>query len=215
MSESESRPDRDNHPNKWIDARGESALRVDGRGIRLKIAVAVGIILLASTIGCSPVTPSSVPSVNAEIPSERSPAPKWTREPSAVPRWTPEPSAVPKWTPEPSLTPEWTAQPSQPSDDKLPPPPSELVGKWNGGPGDSSDWWLSIRQDGSYTLMNDWLGLYDEGVVGVSHSRLDFQSHNDPRAPEMSGIQGCGWDVSEVVGMTSLSFCGMDSTFVR
>lgn len=91
---------------------------------------------------------------------------------------------------------------------KVPPPPSELVGRWNGGPGDSSDWYLTVRSDGSWTLVNDYLGLTDSGLVDASgHGFEMYNDTGDPSVADAAGVNGCPWSVTNSVGMTFLYFC--------
>jgi predicted small lipoprotein YifL len=93
-------------------------------------------------------------------------------------------------------------------------PPPELVGTWNGGAGDSTDWRLTIGPDGSYTLINDRLGLSDSGQVDTSNH--GFNATGDARVLEAAGISGCDWSignsqdqVGDLYGYTfaSLVFC--------
>jgi hypothetical protein len=81
---------------------------------------------------------------------------------SGPPRSTPTPTPTPDPTPTPTPTPSPTPSPT-PAPTPAPTPdgwvPPELVGLWNGGPGDSSDWYLGISADGAWKLTNDYLGL--------------------------------------------------------
>ena len=121
-------------------------------------------------------------------------------------------------TPEP--TPTWTTpldgDPTEPPGGTgiaVPPPPAELVGRWNGGAGDSSDWSLTIGSDGSYTLNNDWLGLSDSGLVDTSgHGFVAYSAAGATTVLEAAGISGCDWSIDQVgdiygYAFASLVFC--------
>ena len=136
----------------------------------------------------------------------------------------PPPPTVSTTPPDNSPTTPPDNSPTMPPDEnevEVPAPPSELVGKWNGGPGDSSDWWLTIGPDGSYTLINDWLGLSDSGLVDASnHGFVAYNATGDATALDAAGITGCDWtiensqdEVGDLYGYTFefLRFCA-DST---
>lgn len=99
----------------------------------------------------------------------------------------------------------------------VPPPPTELVGTWNGGPGDSSDWWLTVDAQGSYTLLNDRLGWRDAGFVDASaHGFVMSNASGDGRVAQAAGVSGCEWTIAraDVIG-PMLTFCGATSAWVR
>lgn len=97
----------------------------------------------------------------------------------------------------------------------VPPPPPELVGRWNGGAGDSSDWWLTVDVDGTYTLINDYFGMEDSGYVDATSGRVNLVSNSgDSSVGEAAGIDGCDWEVSDLDAMTTLNFCGLGSSYL-
>lgn len=115
----------------------------------------------------------------------------------------PGPEPEPSPTPKPSPTPE-------PSHEgiEVPSPPADLVGSWNGGPGDSSDWYLTIRHDGAWSLVNDVLGLSDSGVVDTSGQGFEmYNASGDARVVDAAGVNGCPWSIRREAGMTFLWFC--------
>ena len=74
----------------------------------------------------------------------------------------------------------------------VPSPPSNLAGRWNGGPGDSSDWYLTVGADGSYTLINDSLGWTDSGQVDATAGGFTMYNATGDRAvADAAGIGGC------------------------
>lgn len=118
-----------------------------------------------------------------------------------------EPSA-PSPEPTPTRTPTPTPDQSQEPEVDVPAPARELVGTWNGGPGDSSDWYLTIGDDGSWTLTNDYLGLGDSGVVDTSGQGFEmYNDSGDARVVDAAGINGCQWSINRSLGMTFLYFC--------
>jgi hypothetical protein len=101
----------------------------------------------------------------------------------------------------------------------VPAPPQELVGRWNGGSGGgvSSDWFLTIRADGTYSLVNDWFGLRDSGVVDTSrHGFRTYNSSGDRGVADAAGVDGCSWYIIEnTVGLPFLRFCDGASSWVH
>lgn len=102
----------------------------------------------------------------------------------------------------------------QPPD--VPAPPQQLVGQWNGGPGGSSDWYLTIREDGRYALVNEWLGWTDSGYVDTSgHGFRVYNGMSDSSVVDAAGISECDWSIERLAGMTFLYFCGQESSWTR
>jgi hypothetical protein len=143
-------------------------------------------------------------------PSEGVDPPEPTPTSEPIPTFEPEPTPPPEptpTTPEPTPTPEPTVD--------VPRPPDELVGRWNGGPGNSSDWDFTVSADGSYTLVNDYLGLFDSGYVDATSGQLFLVSDTgDSAVAEAAGIQGCPWQLQTDFGMTFLWLCGQAASFV-
>jgi hypothetical protein len=82
---------------------------------------------------------------------------------------------------------------------------------WNGGPGDSSDWYLSIGPDGSWGLTNDYLGLQDSGYVDASGNVFSMSNEaGDATVADAAGITGCDWQIVSLAGLTQLHFCEGD-----
>ena len=122
-------------------------------------------------------------------------------------RHSPSPDSLPDPRPEPGQ--------SEPSEPQVPAPPSQLVGRWNGGPGDSSDWYLTIGVDGDYTLINDWTGWTDSGLVDTSDNGFEvYNANGDGTVTNAAGINGCDWHIESYAGFTQLRFCGMASVWV-
>ena len=66
------------------------------------------------------------------------------------------------------------------------------AGRWNGGPGDSSDWYLTVGADGSYTLINDSLGWTDSGQVdATAGGSTMYNATGDRAVADAAGIGGC------------------------
>ena len=86
--------------------------------------------------------------------------------------------------------------------------PGELVGDWNGGPGDSADFWLRIERDSAYRLENEEDGWIQEGTVGALGALLTFYP-----SPGHGSPWSCDWALLTNVGLEILQL--ESSTFVR
>jgi hypothetical protein len=97
----------------------------------------------------------------------------------------------------------------------VPPPPRELVGKWNGGPDESGDWSLIIGPDGRYKLINDSMGSTDSGLVDTTnHGFKTYTATGDDSVLDAAGIQGCDWTIQQLRQGTFLVFCGWSSSWL-
>ena len=147
--------------------------------------------------------PSQDPSVPSPVPTVT------TTQPD------PEPEPDPTTT-EPDPEPEPDPTDGVPSTEDVPAPPAELVGRWNGGPGGSSRWLLTITSSGRYSLISEELGLSDEGDMSPTGSGGIHFEGEDARVPEAAGVQDCDFSVGDAAGVgTLLSFCGGQSTFIK
>ena len=61
--------------------------------------------------------------------------------------------------------------------------PQELVGDWNGGPGDSSDFWIHFETDGAYAIWNDETGWSEAGIVVSTGQLLNFYPSDGQGSP--------------------------------
>jgi hypothetical protein len=73
------------------------------------------------------------------------------------------------------------------------------VGTWNGGPGDSSDFWLTLSRDGRYTLVNDEENFTDSGDVAVHGSRMTWTSSADGSKVSMEWSVDVGTIIGDVL----------------
>jgi hypothetical protein len=135
-------------------------------------------------------------------------------EPTAFPTPTAEPGAEVPADPRPDIPadpePEILADPGPRLPDPAPLPegavPAALVGTWNGGPGDSSDSWLTFRADGSYVWTWDGF-LLSSGVAQVTGDRLRLVD------TEGGGVRWL-WDLDEFGILHISDQDGFDSTYV-
>lgn len=171
----------------------DMATSITGNGLPPNRLLPMGIptlLLTAVLCACSAQGVEPPPSTSPSNAST-SPAPESTPGPTEP---TPQPTRVRPPRPEPGA--------------EVPAPPHELVGRWNGGPGDSSDWYLTIRADGSWSLVNDDLGLTDAGLVDATDQGFEmYNGTGDARIVDAAGINACKWNITRSLGMTFLYFC--------
>jgi len=80
-----------------------------------------------------------------------------------------------------------------------PPVPEELVGHWDGGAYDDTDWTLIINVDGTYSLFNEYdVSIGDEGRLSVTGNSFTMHSSNPGnRVHQYLGAADCSWHVQE------------------
>lgn len=182
---------------------GQRQLPQQTKRRRHLLFVLAGAIILSLGIGAAAVAMSENDD-NGPGPRPGStylPDPDPTPRPQREPSWERRPEPVPEPEPEPTYV---------GPEPQIPAPPQELVGRWNGGPGDSSDWNLTIGSDGQWTLLNDVLGFSDAGTVDASNHAFEMSNETgNPEVVEGAGIYpDCEWEISDAAGFTTLYFCG-------
>jgi hypothetical protein len=174
---------------------------IAGRGRRTDIVLSAlcAICLLLLMSGCSTrtdeVSPESVPTAEdgtAAGPSSSDGTDAPTRgDTSSAPDDT---SGSGETTEEPSVEPQGNV-------------PGVLVGAWNGGPGDSSDFWLYIDGDGQYQWVVDD-SAFSSGVAQVDGNALYLLE-----SAETGYV--LTWQIDEFGILHIADQNGVDSTYVR